>query len=265
MPLNLTRSRPFGKRRNALDKAFFALGADREPDVRESRLQEANRLTPRDVCSDDANRRRAERKRPRHPRVARESDRAAHRHRDLDGLDVRCTTIRQNAHITEVIVHYRWHPWHGLTVWQEKTASKRSEDVVYASRDGDGRTPLREIPAWMLDSAACASMALAETPRVDCRALRALRSLIEFCAANSKGGVVESQHPDSLRKGDADANQTPSQSLRPTRPVSGPTGETPLENVAAGGQAAGSAAARPTAQRISLRTSHQRERKGGVR
>ncbi len=114
-----------------------------------------------------------------------------------------CTTTRQNAHGTEVVVSYRWHPGCGKTVQVVSLVEKRLESVLRVSIEWSGRAPLRELPVWMTDSAACASMVVADEPIVSAESLRSLRDLLETV----RSGVVESQHLES--EGDADA-KTPS-------------------------------------------------------
>ncbi len=189
---------------------------------------------------------------------------AADGHRQNGPVD-RCTTERQNAHGTEAVVCYRWHPWYGLTVRKVKTVSKRLGNVLHVSCEREEQTRLREIPAWMVDAAACASMRLADIPRVDCRALHRLRELIESCVGDDKQGVVEKQHHNSSRKGDADANRPTPRPAHSTRSVSNASDTAAMEDTATGDPAASSADAGATAQGTSRRKTGVRQRKGGVR
>jgi hypothetical protein len=174
-----------------------------------------------------------------------------------------CTTERQNAHGTEVVVCYPWHPWHGLTVRQVRVVSKRSGTVLHVSCDREKRSRLREIPAWMVDAAACAAMRLCELPLVDCGSLRLLRELLESCVNETRKGVVKNQHPDSSRKGDADANTPMPRSSCSTRSISTAADEASVEYATEGGPATRSANARATAQRTSRRSPGERRSKGG--
>jgi len=135
----------------------------------------------------------------------------------------RCTTTQQNAHSTEVVVCYAWHPWHGRTVRVERALCKRSQDLLQVAGDLPERTSLREIPAWMTNPVTCATMTAAERPMVTCETLRLLRGLIERHAVNHAEPMVKNQHSgfwSSRSKGDADVQDSSSPSTVSTRLVS---------------------------------------------
>lgn len=158
------------------------------------------------------------------------------------------TTTRQNAHGTEVVVLYRWHPWCGKTVQVMSLVEKRPETVLRVKVECAERSPLRELPVWMTDSAECASMVLANEPIVSSDSLRSLRNLLE--AVRSE--VVERQHLEPESEGDAD-EKTPSSDCCSDGSVSSAADPAPVEGSTVGSKAAGartrSAAAEGAAER----------------
>src|SRR5262245_33547774 len=66
-----------------------------------------------------------------------------------------------------------------------------------AGRDG------LDLPGWMFDRATCAAMPLADHPTVGIKHLRALRDLLISAAGTRDENLIETQHLDSSRKGDA--------------------------------------------------------------
>jgi len=88
----------------------------------------------------------------------------------------RCTTRLQNTHRTEKReVFYLWHPWAGCIVHIHEVVEKASGNVARCSRDSELVYRAMELPTWMLDRAACASMHT--RPRGDVAALDALTTL----------------------------------------------------------------------------------------
>jgi len=167
------------------------------------------------------------------------------------------TTTRQNAHSTEAIVRYQWHPWFGRTVHVQRLVRKKSQVMLYAACQNEQAARLREIPEWMVDSATCARMKSAREPVVACEALIALRELIGHLtdqatidvrggACVSKEHLIKEQHlefPQPSLPGDADATTDfPLPSSCSTQPVS-----SPAETSSVGEVACGSAAGRNTA------------------
>jgi hypothetical protein len=131
------------------------------------------------------------------------------------------TTARQNTHGTEVVVCYPWHPWHGLTVRVVRSLAKRRESMVHATAEGNKRAQVLEIPGWMVDPGACASLRAAQEPAVDCSALRSLRELLKCIAVRTDEPMIEDQHLVLQSKGDADASTSASSPPRPARGVPG--------------------------------------------
>ena len=114
------------------------------------------------------------------------------------------TTTRHKTHSTELEVHYTWHPWFGLKVTTNRSCMRQGAVCLQATLERDGRLQQLEMPGWMFDRAACAAMPLADHPTVGIKHLRALRDLLTSAAGTRDENLIETQHLDSSRKGDAD-------------------------------------------------------------
>ena len=132
-----------------------------------------------------------------------------------------CTTRLQNTHRTEKReVLYLWHPWAGYIVQIHEVVDKTSGNVARCSRDGELAYRLLELPTWMFDRAACASMRMDSHPWVDVAALDALTRLLAAVAvtdaAPSNAPVPGAQTVSrDENRGDHDAMPAPCAS-RPT-------------------------------------------------
>ena len=107
----------------------------------------------------------------------------------------RCTSRQQNAHITESrVVLYRWHPWHGRSVFIFGTVTKGEQAVFRCALEpADAARPL-EVPQWMFDAAACCRVVLAATPSVSVEVLRELDQLISAVSLPSGPEVLQAEH-----------------------------------------------------------------------
>lgn len=91
-------------------------------------------------------------------------------------------------------VVYAWHPWAGRVVRVREVITGASGAVLRCSPVGERVTRSQEIPAWMLDHAACGGMRRVPHPVVELGALAALRALLsEVTAARVAAG--ESRSP----------------------------------------------------------------------
>lgn len=107
-----------------------------------------------------------------------------------------CTTRRRNAHRTEDCeVRYPWHPWFGRVVCVYEVIEKAADVVVRCSLDEAGLDRWLELPAWMLDRAACVLMRLAAHPRVDVAWLAALQALLTEASNARSCGCASSNTP----------------------------------------------------------------------
>ena len=113
-----------------------------------------------------------------------------------------CTTPRQNADNTELLVCSSWHPWHGLRVSLVRVVRRSIVAVAHVRCDIDGRSRLLELPLWMLDRSTCAQMQLAEQPQVRVEHLRRLRELL-LNVVSSKATM--DRHLGTPSSGDANA------------------------------------------------------------
>jgi hypothetical protein len=137
----------------------------------------------------------------------------------------RCTTRRENAHRTEERkVLYSWHPWAGCIVRIHEVIEKAAGEVARCSHDGVASVRLLELPIWMFDRAACASMRVETLPWVDIAALAALRTLLDAAAIGGAVGRASSNAPVSgvarvshdQNRGEAHATP-PTASTRPSK------------------------------------------------
>jgi hypothetical protein len=181
--------------------------------------------------------------------------------RGTGGAASRGTSARRNAHGTEVIVSYRWHPWQGRRARVVRSKAKRSGAVLHVTIERDGRTQLLELPEWMADSAACASMMLADEPVASIDALRSLRELLRVVGSVM---VVEGQHLGVESQGDADET-TPSSPICSTEFVSSPVGLAAVADSSMGSQAGGALTGGSATQGASPRIPDEARRKGCIR
>ena len=69
----------------------------------------------------------------------------------------RCTTERQNTHVTDQLeVLYPWYPWFGKSVYIHSVIDKPEASVFRCNLSGRRSDRLLEVPIWMFDRAACA-------------------------------------------------------------------------------------------------------------
>ncbi len=134
-------------------------------------------------------------------------------------------TEARNTHKTGLReITYLWHPWHGQRVLVRGEARRGGGTVLRCVRDERKGFPILEIPEWMFDSNLCGRMKPAETLRVDCAALLALKYLLSAATECSHQDMVEAQH-DSSSSGDADAQAVSAQ--EPSRRVVFSSSEAP--------------------------------------
>jgi hypothetical protein len=127
----------------------------------------------------------------------------AHPSRAINGFAIDGTTTRHKTYSTEFEVHYPWHPWFGLKVTINRSCPRQGVVCVQVTLGQEGRLQSLEMPGWMFDRAACAAMPLADHPAVGIKHLRALREMLTYAAGTRVEDVIETQHLDSSRKGDA--------------------------------------------------------------
>jgi len=136
-----------------------------------------------------------------------------------------CTTEARNTHKTDLReITYPWHPWHGQRVLVRGEARRGGSFVLQCVRDELKGFPTLEIPEWMFNANLCGRMKPAETPRVDCAALLALKHLLAAATECSQQDMVQAQH-DSSSSGDADAQAVSAQ--KPSRRVVFSSSEAP--------------------------------------
>ena len=108
-----------------------------------------------------------------------------------------CTTRRPNAHNTSYRrVLYEFHPWCGRDVCIERVLSKAGISVARCRLINEARSLPLELPLWMFDRQACASIRPSEEPVADLSALRALRFLLAGFAVTD-GSIIPLSSTDS--------------------------------------------------------------------
>jgi hypothetical protein len=73
------------------------------------------------------------------------------------------TSRSHSVHVgQEVVVHYRWHPYHGRPIRVHYSEQRASGCFVHVEIEAG---VVAALPAWMLDASICAAMTLG-SPRV---------------------------------------------------------------------------------------------------
>ena len=96
-----------------------------------------------------------------------------------NAVGVGCTTRRQNTHgIEEREVLYPWHPWAGRLARVNEVVERKGGDVFRCVCRERSMDVVQDLPSWMFDRAACATVRILMNPLVDLAALRVLRALL---------------------------------------------------------------------------------------
>ena len=148
-----------------------------------------------------------------------------------------CTTLRQNTHGTTILddgeVVYAWHPWAGRAVRVHEVITRASGAVLRCSLAGEGVIRSQEIPAWMLDGAACGGVRRVPQPVAELGALAALWALLlEVVAARVAAG--ESRSP-AVASPDQDRGERHGATPPPPGPDTGSAARPPRPEPAVGG------------------------------
>jgi hypothetical protein len=104
-------------------------------------------------------------------------------------------------------VRYRWHPWFGRVVTVHEVIERAAGRVVRCRLAEAGSDRWLELPAWMLDRAACVPMRMAAQPRVDMGSLATLQALLT--EALNAGSCCASSHARVLGTGSNACDQEP--------------------------------------------------------
>jgi hypothetical protein len=114
-----------------------------------------------------------------------------------------CTTRQRNTHSTEVRqVRYPWHPWFGRSVTVYEALTKDGHAISRCGVDDRRNDRSVEVPAWMFEPGACDHLRLTATPYVDCRALIALKAVLQ---TRPRADVLQAPHHSLTAPGGADA------------------------------------------------------------
>jgi hypothetical protein len=166
-----------------------------------------------------------------------------------------CTTEGSNTHKTETrVVRYPWHPWYGRPVGVRGIRKRHDLKVLFCTACDAHEFPVLEVPEWMFDSVICGRLERAERARVDGRALRERKSLLESATPRREQAVLEAQHHPKL-SGGADAKEIQVESTGPVPGDSTEPGGTPGSSSEGDSSlGADAAAARGTERRAPLRS-----------
>ncbi len=140
-----------------------------------------------------------------------------------------CTTRLTNAHNTGAQrILYDYHPWAGHVVFVDRLIRRSGVSVARCVLTGDVPILPLEVPLWMFDRPACASVRHRPSAAVDLTALSALRLLLGEVLNSAASDDLPSNDPDlsaDLRccdqnQGDADAPPShKTGSVRAVRPA----------------------------------------------
>jgi hypothetical protein len=126
----------------------------------------------------------------------------------------RCRTPQHKTPLIDVrTVRYPFHPWYGREVYVLDQGVRHGQAVLDCRLDRDHARAL-EIPAWMLDEAACSTARITTQPGVSFQALRRLRQLLD--ARSAPTSSVDDQHPFGPSNGDADDPERTDLATSPT-------------------------------------------------
>ena len=136
-----------------------------------------------------------------------------------------CTTTIRNAHNTdERDIIYAWHPWVGRRLEILRIFERGGVSAVRCRLAGHAQCLPLEVPSWMFERSACASISSVAEPISDTASLCALSQLLAYVEPASTGGCdLGSLIPDS----DADlmsCDQKQGDDHAPLLHEDGPTG-----------------------------------------
>ena len=173
------------------------------------------------------------------------------------------TSRQRNTHSTESRqVRYPWHPWFGRAVTVSEALTRCGQRVCRCGFDDPQHDRLLEVPAWMLESAACDHLWLAGTPTVGCDALVELSRVLRGALRADR---LQAQHHSLNAVGGADAAVlTPSTTLAADPVSAASTSDTPaFSDAPARHPAQGDSTAGPTAPSPRRPAARRRRNAGG--
>jgi len=175
-----------------------------------------------------------------------------------------CTTRSNKTHITEThIVHYRWHPWYGRTVYVFQEVDKNNSIFLRCALESVRTARPLEVPKWMFDATVCARCLLQDSPAVPWDTLRQLVELLKAADRFSDVAVVQDGHLDRLNPGGAHATPE-SPAGRSAQSVSSGSDHSAVDAIAARDATENAQPARTIAPPSSPPTPRRRPRKGGA-
>jgi hypothetical protein len=101
------------------------------------------------------------------------------------------------------VVLYRWHPWHGRSVFIVTSLNKAEQAVFRCALEPGDFVATLEVPQWMFDPAICYRISMASNPNVSVEALRELVRLFVTITRAEPSTVIEAEHLPMLDPGGA--------------------------------------------------------------
>src|SRR5262245_63682455 len=124
----------------------------------------------------------------------------------MPNAEARGSASRQrNTHSTESRqVQYPWHPWFGRAVTVSVALTRCGQRVCRCEFDDQHQHHDRslEVPAWMLESAPCDHLRLADIPSIGCDAWVELKRVLRRALHADR---LQAQHHSLNAEGGADA------------------------------------------------------------
>ena len=198
------------------------------------------------------------------PTVSRTSP--ATRIQEMSAVVCCCTSRQQNAHVTESrVVLYRWHPWHGRSVFIHGAVVKHEHAVYRCVLEHAHDSRALEVAQWMFDPAACWRIRLSSLPSVTCEALRELRHLIETASRPDGRAMLQAGHLAIPDTGGACAIHESAALGRSAGVVSPASIDAAMDGLAGRSAPADACSARAAAAPAPPKSSRRRARSGGAR
>ena len=140
--------------------------------------------------------------------------------RVIGAVSTRCTTRHQTTPEYEcAVVAYRWHALFDREVRVHGRKNRLTREVLACTLTDGPERKAQEIPAWMLDAAACAAFELTGAPRVPLHVLRELNRLVEVSGIRSASDTVQDRPSCEVQPGGADEDCQSREIAHATRPV----------------------------------------------
>ena len=130
-------------------------------------------------------------------------------------------TRQHNTHSTESrSVVYPWHPWYGRSTTVYEVLTRGGHAVCRCGLDEERSRRSLEIPAWMLEPAACRALRLMVVPTVDCDALLEVQAVLRTARGFDTTDRGNARHPSVDDTGGANATVREARAICATQSLS---------------------------------------------